>query len=491
MKTSTASSARQIVSRVTALLLILVFALSATACANNGKTPAETTSSGEGTATPDETTASLFEPDDLPAQLNLNETVTMLYWEDFENVEFFVEDEGSDSVEYAIKNRNAKVLARLGVEIDFVPTPGNYNNRSNFEKTVYADFSGSNSYDIYAAYSMSVANCAYSGYCANLYDYSVINFEKPWWPKKLTSEAVINNKLYFASGDISTNMLYMMYVMYFSKPIVTDNGIESPYDCVDKGTWTIDKMIEMAAVIANDLDDDNKIYGLATSSNVHYDPFFYGAGLRTLDRAEDGSLIISDLFGSERAQNTATKMAEFLNNGQCTASKGQELFRDGRALFSVNRARYASQFLSDTDMGFGIVPMPKYDETQEEYATCLGFPYTLYAISSGSRHAEAAAYLLEALASESYRTVTPALFEVSMKIRYVDDPIAARMFDIVHDGVSFDVGRIFCSSLDTITFRLFRDVLTNNTSYATEYAKKKIQLNVYLKKFVEQFDKIA
>lgn len=78
-----------------------------------------------------------------------------------------------------------------------------------------------------------------------------------------------------------------------------------------------------------------------------------------------------------------------------------------------------------------------------------------------------------------------------MKIRYVDDPIAARMFDIVHDGVSFDVGRIFCSSLDTITFRLFRDVLTNNTSYATEYAKKKIQLNVYLKKFVEQFDKIA
>ena len=129
MKTSTASSARQIVSRVTALLLILVFALSATACANNGKTPAETTSSGEVTATPDETTASLFEPDDLPAQLNLNETVTMLYWEDFENVEFFVEDEGSDSVEYAIKNRNAKVLARLGVEIEFVPTAGDYNSR--------------------------------------------------------------------------------------------------------------------------------------------------------------------------------------------------------------------------------------------------------------------------------------------------------------------------------------------------------------------------
>ena len=135
--------------------------------------------------------------------------------------------------------------------------------------------------------------------------------------------------------------------------------------------------------------------------------------------------------------------------------------------------------------------MPKYDTDQEGYSTCLGFPYTLYAISAGSSHAEAAAYLLEALASEGYRTVTPALFEVSMKVRYVDDPTAARMFDIVRDSVSFDVGRIFTSSLSNYPFKIFRDSLTNNESYASNFTRSQAPLKAALKKFNAQFDKIA
>ena len=200
---------------------------------------------------------------------------------------------------------------------------------------------------------------------------------------------------------------------------------------------------------------------------------------------------MSELFGGEKAVNTAAKMTNFLNGGLCTDKKGNVLFRDGRALFSVSRARYASQELSDTDIGFGVIPMPKYDTDQEGYSTCLGFPYTLYAISAGSSHAEAAAYLLEALASEGYRTVTPALFEVSMKVRYVDDPTAARMFDIVRDSVSFDVGRIFTSSLNNYPFKIFRDSLTNNESYSLNFSRAQASLKASLKKFNAQFEKIA
>lgn len=479
--------------RLVAMILAMLCAAALFAgCAKQGNGDGSTTAAGDSTApaTPD-TTADIYEKDDLPETIDLNEKVTILYGEDAENVEFFASEDASDSVEFAIKNRNSRVEKRLNVEMDFVGTPGNYNNRAKFEQVVSADFMSGKTYDIFAAYSMSVANCAYSGYCANLLDYSVINFEKPWWPRKLTSEALINGKLYLASGDISTNMLYMMYVMYFAKQLVTNNNLENPYDLVDAGTWTIDKMVEMAETFRSDLDDDNKIYGLATSSNVHYDPFFYGAGLRTIDKDASGQLIVSELFGGEKAVNTAAKMTNFLNGGLCTDKKGNVLFRDGRALFSVSRARYASQELSDTDIGFGVIPMPKYDTDQEGYSTCLGFPYTLYAISAGSSHAEAAAYLLEALASEGYRTVTPALFEVSMKVRYVDDPTAARMFDIVRDSVSFDVGRIFTSSLNNYPFKIFRDSLTNNESYSLNFSRAQAPLKASLKKFNAQFEKIA
>lgn len=474
-----------------AIILAVICITSLAACARpqGGEETTADPAENSGIATPE--TTSLYEADDLPLSMELNETVVMLYNDDYAYVEFFAEEDATDSIEYAIKNRNSAVEKRLGVTVEFVGTPGNYEHRSDYEKTVYADFSSGNTYDIYASYSMSVANCAYSGYCADLFRYTTINFEKPWWPQKLTSEASINKRLYMASGDISTNMLYMMYVMFYSKDLITDNNLDDPYALVDAGTWTLDKMIEMAEVMRSDVDEDNKSYGIATSSNVHYDSFFYGAGLRTVDKDENDQLVISDLFGSEKAQNTASKMGEFWNGGLGTRNKGNVLFHDGRSLFYVDRASYASTQLGDTDMAFGVIPMPKYDTDQSEYSTCLGFPYTLYAISAGSQHAEAAAYLLEALASEAFRTVTPALFEVSMKVRYVDDPTAARMFDIIRASVSFDVGRIYTSSLENITYNLFRNSVDNNESFSNAYSRKAPVLKAMLKKFNAQFEKIA
>ena len=36
-------------------------------------------------------------------------------------------------------------------------------------------------------------------------------------------------------------------------------------------------------------------------------------------------------------------------------------FTDGHALFTINRAHYASKSLRDTELSYGIVPVPKYD----------------------------------------------------------------------------------------------------------------------------------
>ena len=51
------------------------------------------------------------------------------------------------------------------------------------------------------------------------------------------------------------------------------------------------------------------------------------------------------------------------------------------------------------------------------------------------------------MASESYRTISPALYEVALKSKYSQDDIAAKMFDIAKSSVVFDLGRILSSSL--------------------------------------------
>ena len=140
--------------RLVAMILAMLCAAALFAgCAKQGSGDGSTTAAGDSTApaTPD-TTADIYAERTggslLPETIDLNEKVTILYGEDAENVEFFASEDASDSVEFAIKNRNSRVEKRLNVEMDFVGTPGNYKNRAKFEQVVSADFMSGKTYDI-------------------------------------------------------------------------------------------------------------------------------------------------------------------------------------------------------------------------------------------------------------------------------------------------------------------------------------------------------
>jgi hypothetical protein len=85
----------------------------------------------------------------------------------------------------------------------------------------------------------------------------------------------------------------------------------------------------------------------------------------------------------------------------------------------------------------------------------MGNPFTLYAIASDVADPAMASAFIECFASEGYRKVTPAVFELSLKTRYVDDPISGNMYDIIRSNITYDVGRIFSDSLiKQSTFRV-------------------------------------
>ena len=138
------------------------------------------------------------------------------------------------------------------------------------------------------------------------------------------------------------------------------------------------------------------------------------------------------------------------------------LYRERRVFVRVvrkhDRVQIASKDLKDVEF-FGIVPVPKYDSAQENYSTILGFPYSLYGISKGSRNEDDAAVTLECMASEGYRQVTPVVFEEGMKAKYAHDSTVAQMYDILRETLSFDIGRLFTMSFQKITFQKFREAV--------------------------------
>ena len=119
------------------------------------------------------------------------------------------------------------------------------------------------------------------------------------------------------------------------------------------------------------------------------------------------------------------------------------------------------QFINMQDK-YGVIPMPKYDETQDKYYTFLHDQFTSIGITSVHANDDETVQMLgavlEAMALESYKTVAPAYYEVALKGRYLDDPESWRMLDMIYENVKVDAGVLYTKNLASI-HQIHRDMI--------------------------------
>ncbi len=422
--------------------------------------------------------------DDLPSDLKFNTDVTLLVWDDVEHEEFDVayENLSGDIVEQSLYDRNSKVEERLGLELQFIRIDGNGSNIKAWNAYVGNSVSiSAREFDIIAGYSISVAKNASSGYLFNMLDgeCEYLNFDQPWWSDLLLEQATFGDNLYFASGDISRNALEMMYVCFVNTILLEKYQLENPQNFVESGDWTYEKFIEMCQGVYEDTDgnglkncdkESGDTFGYITYG-TYADNWFYGSGATICEKSSDGTIVESPSFTGERVVNTVDMLCDLFYGSDygiyTEATYHQTAFGQGRSLFMTDRCRTSHKRLAaefDFD-DFVILPCPKYDNEQEKYITVMGNPFTLYAIAADVQDPKMASAFIECFASEGYRTVTPAVFELSLKTRYVDDPISALMYDLVRENITYDIGRIF--SDDLIGQATFRNALAGNQAWAS------------------------
>ena len=463
--------------RIICLLLIITMLIPfAVSCAETGvedTTAAAVTETPEASAEEAVTTQDLgFYDNPVPEPVRFDgEVIKFLYWSDVENPEFFVEDQNGEAVNDAIWSRNIKVEEQLGVKLEFTGTPGNNKNQKDFiSKCINSTQSGADAHDFFCGYSMTGAPLMCEGIAQNLAGYEIIDFDKPWWPASLISKATIKDGIYFASGDISTNFLYMMYCCAFNKDLFVDvhtTDSKVLYDLVDDQQWTLDKLIEYSTGVYRDNDGDSQIgtgdrLGFFLCGEVHYDAFYTGCDLYTVVPAEDGTVRLSDDLFSEKTQNVLDKLCAFMHTSGDAYLSTTNIFTTNQAIFTIDRAQITTKKLTNATFTYGILPVPKYDTEQTDYYTCMAFPFTTYVLSTASTHSEAAAATLELMAYHSYISITPALFEEAMKIRYADQSEDSRMFDIIRESVVIDIGRLLTTKLENLSYSLFRNALAKN-----------------------------
>ncbi len=489
--------------KILALLLALLMTAPVFLSCSESGTNEDTAETTEGTPTAaDETVAeetvddSLDEngylKDDLPDDLDFaGQNINLLYWSDVENQEFSAEEFTGEIVNDAIYQRNINVEDDLNIKFTWIGTPGNGGNIDAYvAKVRESHTAGDNAYDIYASYSRTIMASVINGFTASLETAPYLDFDKPWWPDNLLAESTINDHLYLVSGDISTNVLHMMYCVYYNKQLLGDYQLENPTDLVFENQWTLDKLVSMTSGAYLDLNgntqkDVDDQFGF-TIVNFHNDAFYTGSDLKLVEHDKEKILIVSPDFFGEKAISVIEKLGPWENSNDVYVGGDYETpFTEGRSIFTINRAHYASKALRDSDLSYGIVPVPKYDEAQANYRTVMGNPVTLYSISLNCPYKDTCAAVLECLASNAYRLTTPAIFENNMKAKYSTDNINAQMYDIVRESVSFELGRFMNKYLSNITDIFFAALVNNDANWGSTAAKYSKVLDKQMQKVVD------
>jgi len=466
--------------RMTALLLLAVMLLSAllVSCGSDTGANADaetTTASGETTA-PETTTEPKLMPDIEGLDFDGADFVIMIPndWSLYQDY-YIAEEENGDVLNDAIYQRKVTVEEDLNVKmidkgIGGTETAGINRVYPLIQQSVLA---GDSSYDLAATHCITHLNNLTNDKL--LVDWNTVgnvNFEMPWWNKMMNETMSVNGKMYFAANDY---IIPDPNAVYFNKEILTDYNIDTPYQFVTDGAWTLDKLAELSANVYSDLNGDGSKdasdeFGFYTAYSWTSISIMYSCGQFML--REEGDQMLLDI-NNEKMINIATKFYELLDAptsfakyvSNCTDEE-KKIFENGRALFTLNTLNKAKTWRS-LEIDFGILPYPKYDEHQDEYISnnwsgLLVIPIDAKDIDMTGAVSEYLGYL-------SGEMVLPLYYDVLLDTKFARDEESSEMLDIIFGNSAYDIGMVY-SNFNNLFYTLVYMHRDGNPDFASYYA---------------------
>lgn len=481
--------------KVGLMLLVLCLLLAQTGC-EQGTTETDDTTAQESAAT--DTAETVPETrDSLPQDLDFGGETVVVYGPTELLVPEYEAEMTGDVVSDALHNRNESVRERLNIDLQFQLSPGLWADESTWKGGVRsAILAGDSAYDIVSGYSIFIVDLTVEKLFTDLSHSTYLDFDQPWWSDTLLDNLMVDDRLYFVTGEISNNLVGTMFGIFFNDTLAADYAVGDLYSLVDEGKWTLDTLFGMTEGVYNDLNGNGKrdeadFYGLY-ADNTSFDNLYYAAGMSVIAPDDNGDMVISPDFSGEKMVSLLEKLCSAFHEEEGCAYGTEEnkhattAFMEERSLFLMSGVSVAPNSLRDVEFTYGVLPAPKWDEAQADYRSTISYVAALYAIPKDAKDPDLSSAVLEALASESHYTVTPAFYETAMKVKYSADNDSARMYDIMLSSVSYDFGRVYSrSALDGIPGLLRGMVEQNNTNWRSTYAAKEPVLEEKLASLLE------
>lgn len=253
----------------------------------------------------------------------------------------------------------------------------------------------------------------------NIYK-SYIDTYDPWWQRGIIEDITVGDgELYFVTGGLSYGFMRSLTGVFYNTGIIDDC-----YRFLENDEWTVGRLISLASEHGITA-DDGSMFAILTGADLPTAVKDDGGIPRACDIQNDGdrlSALIDRLLPMKRSFSVYRS------------------YTQNRAAFAVQPIGFGADLIADPEVRYQIMPMPKYDETQTAYITPVGAGCNAFAISAKCTEPEAATLVLEALATESYRTLRKTVFEVCYRHTYGAKSDALNVFELMLDTARCDPG---------------------------------------------------
>lgn len=421
-------------------------------------------------------------------------TMTWCDWDPMDILDIGVEAYEGTSFVDAAYNRILEIESKYNCTVtEYCPHDMPENEYPMYQVEI---LSGGTAYDIGLIRGQYVTPAITDGVIQDLSGMSYINTDNAWWDSDYVDAMRLRNKTYSLVGDFTFGDDLTVYTTFFDKKLMSDLQLEAPYELVKNGSWTWESLNQMATVAASDLDNDGIAeyedrHGLALIRDV-IPGMWLGVGCEFGYLNDEGYPELT--YGTNSNIDRLLKVADTIFDRNLAwnvhTDGGSEfgVFTDGYTLFCFGGMYYAGSF-RDSEREYGIVPTPKWDESQTNYR-CSSATNTYVALTVPYTNAdtETTGLFIEAFAYKGYTRVKSAYYDSLVYGKYAQEQDDIDMLaNYVYPNMVWDTAALFDfgDSFKTLWLDLTNMRSKAYVTYIDAYSRKAQE---YLVALMEQVD---
>ena len=460
------------------------------------------------------------------------DTITVLHRSQTRVQREWYKETAEDEVDEVIAVRNESVSNYLNLNIAYIPmAESSYGDcLSAFSTAIQNDvIEGLHNIDIVANYAYAGAHASIRDCLANIADKEVFpyfDFSLPCWNQSIVNTTLINDKLYYITGDLNLSTFDKTMVIFLNKSVYNQKRTaDDPTDLQDlalegydftanygkgagkAGGFTYDDLYSWAT-------RDNSVAELNGINGYQHDDFHaisagYGSvPLDALPYAWDLDYLVTnaygshsyDIVGNNKIETAITKAQDLLDGtkakGVCNSDDADNCglgigiseplihFATGKSIFAIH-VLYASiednVMIRNMEDEMGLLPIPKYDEDQIDYGTTAHDSYTLMTVldhtySDVPTKGEAVSAYLQKSTEESYTNLRGYYINNIVKPKYFGSDEtngsvtkSIQIFNIIASNIEFPFISIYAPQLNGVLNTCWRNAVTDGMTAKEAY----------------------